>query len=121
MHRVVKINVIGNIGTGMLISLKDDMKHDVILTVCHIFGENNEDEWEMWEVGIDDISVTSDYYDTEFEVTDVLYKNGDAENNDFALIYIKKFKKDIDYEKAYIFSRNSGDVALLMQRLSGLQ
>ena len=44
MHRVVKINVIGNIGTGMLISLKDDMKHDVILTVCHIFGENNEDE-----------------------------------------------------------------------------
>lgn len=102
MHRVVKINVIGNIGTGMLISLKDDMKHDVILTVCHIFGENNEDEWEMWEVGIDDIIVTSDYYDTEFEVTDVLYKNGDAENNDFALIYIKKFKKDIDYENPYL-------------------
>lgn len=102
MNRVVRIQVEGNIGTGMLISLKNDMKCDVVLTVCHIFGENHEAEWEMWDVGVDDIRVTSDYYDSEFEVTDILYKNGDAEYNDFALIYVKKFKKSMNYENPYI-------------------
>lgn len=103
MHRVVRIQIRQNIGTGMLISLENDIEHDVILTVCHIFGEDYGDKWGMWgEVNIDEVKVTSYYYDIEFEVTDILYKNGDAENNDFALIYIKKFKKSTNEENPYI-------------------
>lgn len=103
MHRVVRVQIRQNIGTGMLISLENDVEHDVILTVCHIFGENNGDKWGMWgELNIDEVKVMSYYYDTEFEVTNILYKSGDAEDNDFALIYIKKFEKNINEENPYI-------------------
>lgn len=97
MHRVVKIEVKNrNIGTGLLISLDDDKEKDVILTVCHIFGENKGETWEMWEIELDDVDITSDYYFNEFKVTDILYKQGDADENDIALIYIKKFNGSIE-------------------------
>lgn len=97
MQRVVKIEVKNrNVGTGFLISLDDDKEKDVILTVCHIFGENKGDMWEMWEIESNDIEITSGYYFNEFEVIDILYKKGDADENDVALIYIKKFNGNVD-------------------------
>lgn len=92
MSRVVKINVKNiNTATGFLISLPNDKEKDIILTVCHVFGETNEDIWEMWDVESDDVEISSDYYcDVDFEVLDVVYRNGDAEMNDFALIYVNK-------------------------------
>lgn len=111
MHRVVKISVKNrNVGTGLLISLEDNKENDVVLTVCHIFGENKGDIWEMWEIEPDDVQITSDYYLQQFEVTDILYKDSDAEDKDVALIYIKKPNCIIDepnpnipYDDKYFF------------------
>lgn len=89
--RIVKIKVKDeNVGTGFLISLDNEKELDVILTVCHIFGSVNNDKWEMWEVEIDDIEITSDYFCTNLKVVNILYKEGDADEKDIALIYIEK-------------------------------
>ncbi|WP_243121078.1 HamA C-terminal domain-containing protein [Clostridium autoethanogenum] len=104
MHRVVRIEIKDkNVGTGLLISLDNDKNRDVILTVCHIFGENKGDHWEKWDITKDDVQIISDYYPSlEFEVTDVLYKEGDAAEKDFALIYVKKIDGVIDKANPYI-------------------
>lgn len=97
MSRVVKIDVRNiNIGTGFLISLDNDEEKDLVLTVCHIFGENKDDFWEMWDIESSDVKVTSNFYSREFKVIDILYKKSDAEEKDVALIYIEKFKEIID-------------------------
>lgn len=103
MHRAVRIEVKNiNVGTGLLISLDDDKNQDVILTVCHVFGEDKGGYWERWDITSDDVQVTSDYYTSlEFEVTNVLYKEGDANEKDFALIYIKKLD-GIDEPNPYV-------------------
>lgn len=91
MDRVVRINVKNiNIGTGLLISLNDDQQKDIILTVCHIFGEDKDNLWEMWEVEPEDVEITSDYYGVQFRIVSILYKNSDADEKDIALIYIEK-------------------------------
>ena len=97
MSRVVNIHVRNiNIGTGFLISLDNDEEKDLVLTVCHIFGENKDDFWEMWDIESSEVKVTSNFYSREFKVIDILYKKSDAEEKDVALIYIEKFKEIID-------------------------
>ena len=92
MHRVVRIEVKNiNVGTGLIISFDEDKNRDVILTVCHIFGEEKDGYWEKWDITRGDVKVISDYYPSlKFEVNEILYKEGDAEEKDVALIYIKK-------------------------------
>lgn len=104
MNRVVKINVNNiNIATGFLISLPNDEEKDVILTVCHVFGEIDGDSWNMWDIEPNDIEISSDYYyGLEFKVIEVLYKDGDADMNDFALIYVNKIEELINDENMII-------------------
>lgn len=91
MDRVVRINVKDvNICTGLLISLDSDKENDVILTVAHIFGEEKDAQWEMWEIGTEDIEITSDYYGCKFQPREILYRKSDAAMQDIALIYIEK-------------------------------
>ena len=108
MSRVVKIDVRNiNIGTGFLISLDNDEEKDLVLTVCHIFGENKDDFWEMWDIESSDVKVTSNFYSREFKVIDILYKKSDAEEKDVALIYIEKFKEIIDKQGSIFIIINS--------------
>ncbi|WP_252234105.1 hypothetical protein [Clostridium sp. ZS1] len=80
---IVKIKLINEQVSGILISLPDNKEEDLIITVFHIFENYNGD--------ISKISIESKFNNTvRFNIKKILYEKSSRENYDVALIFIDK-------------------------------